>query len=166
MKHHKLIEELDQEQLNKNIPDFRVGDTLRVSIKIIEGEKERIQIFQGTVIARKGRGLSETFSMHRISYDEGMERVFYLHSPRITKMEVIKRGDVCRSKLYYLRGKSGKAAKIQEKIGGGFKKKSSKKTFVNEDVRWSEDPTMNEELNMEMEPVASAHSKEQTEIKS
>lgn len=126
MGNHALIEQLDQEQLKKDIPEFRVGDTVRVSTKIIEGEKERIQVFQGTVIARKGKNLSETFSLHRISYGEGMERVFYLHSPRIVNIEVVKQGDVRKAKLYYLRGATGKAAKIQEKIGGRKKAQKSK----------------------------------------
>ena len=117
-----LIEELEQEQLKENVQEFDIGDTIKVSTKIIEGEKERIQAFQGTVIARKGRGISETFSLHRLSYGEGMERVFNLHSPRITKIEVIKKGDVRRAKLYYLRGTSGKAAKVKEKITARVKK--------------------------------------------
>lgn len=112
-----LIDEFDKEQLKEDVPEFQVGDTVRVSIKIVEGEKERIQVFQGTVIARKGNGLSETFSVHRVSYGEGMERVFYLHSPRVVKIDVVKRGDTRRSKLYHLRGKTGKAAKVKEKIG-------------------------------------------------
>lgn len=112
-----LIEDFESEQLKQEIPEFHIGDTIRVSTKIIEGEKERIQVFQGTVIARKGRGLSETFSLHRVSYGEGMERVFFLHSPRIVKIQVVKQGDARRAKLYDLRGKTGKAAKIKEKIG-------------------------------------------------
>lgn len=111
-----LIEEYDSDQLKKELPQFDIGDTVRVSTRIIEGEKERVQIFQGTVIARKGKGLSETFSLHRVSYGEGMERVFYIHSPRISKIEVVKKGQARRAKLYYLRGKSGKAAKLKEKI--------------------------------------------------
>lgn len=113
-----IIEAYNQEQLKGEIPVFEIGDTIKVSTRIIEGEKERIQVFQGTVIARKGRGLSETFSLHRVSYGEGMERVFNLHSPRIAKIQVIKKGDVRRSKLYYLRGMTGKKAKVREKIGG------------------------------------------------
>lgn len=112
-----LIDEFNNEQLKEDVPAFDIGDTVRVSTRIIEGEKERIQIFQGTVIAKKGRGLSETFSLHRVSYGEGMERVFYLHSPRIVKVETVKKGDVRRSKLYYLRGKTGKKAKVKEKMG-------------------------------------------------
>lgn len=116
-----LIDAYNEEQLKADVPEFEIGDTVRVSTRIIEGEKERIQIFQGTVIARKGKGLSETFSLHRVSYGEGMERVFYLHSPRIVKVQVVKKGDVRRAKLYYLRGKTGKKAKVKEKIGGGKK---------------------------------------------
>lgn len=131
MGQHALIEEFEQEQMKKDVPQFDIGDTVRVSTRIIEGEKERIQVFQGTVIARKGRGLSETFSLHRVSYGEGMERVFYLHSPRIVNIEIVKKGDVRRAKLYYLRGATGKAAKVQEKIGGRRRQKGeSKRTAV------------------------------------
>lgn len=108
-----IIEKIEQKQLKSNIPHFQVGDTVRISTRIIEGDKERIQAFTGTVIARKGAGLSETFSVHRVAYGEGMERVFLLHSPRIAKIEVVKEGHVRRSKLYHLRGASGKAAKIK-----------------------------------------------------
>lgn len=112
-----LVESLEKEQLT-NHPSFDIGDTICVSTKIIEGEKERVQAFQGTVIAKKGRGISETFSLHRLSYGEGMERIFLLHSPRISKIVVVKKGQVRRAKLYYLRGQQGKAAKIKERIGG------------------------------------------------
>jgi large subunit ribosomal protein L19 len=112
-----MIQKLEKKQLKQNITLFRVGDTVRVHTRIIEGEKERIQIFTGTVIARKGSGLSETFSVHRVAYGEGMERVFPLHSPRIAKIEVVKEGDVRRGKLYYLRGTSGKASKVKGRIG-------------------------------------------------
>lgn len=112
-----LIQKLETKQLKKNITPFNIGDTIRVHTRIIEGEKERIQVFTGTVIARKGSGTSETFSVHRVAYGEGMERVFLLHSPRIAKIEVMKEGDVRRSKLYYLRGTSGKASKIKARIG-------------------------------------------------
>ena len=113
-----IIEKLQREQLKDKITSFCVGDTVRVHIRIIEGDKERIQVFTGTVIARKGTGLSETFSVHRVAYGEGMERVFMLHSPRIAKIEVTKEGDVRRSKLYYLRGTSGKASKVKGRLGG------------------------------------------------
>jgi len=108
-----VIQRLEKKQLKNEIPDFRVGDTVKVHTRIIEGEKERIQIFVGTVIARSGTGLSETFSIHRVAYGEGMERVFPLHSPRIAKIEVVKEGRVRRAKLYYLRGTSGKASKVK-----------------------------------------------------
>jgi len=112
-----IIQKLENSQLKTNICDFRVGDTIRVHTRIIEGEKERIQIFTGTVIARKGSGLSETFSVHRVAYGEGMERIFPLHSPRISKIEVVKEGVVRRSKLYYLRGTSGKKSKVKSSHG-------------------------------------------------
>lgn len=112
-----VIEKLEKRQLKANVGDFRVGDTVKVHTRIIEGDKERIQIFTGTVIARKGKGVSETFSVHRVAYGEGMERVFPLHSPRIAKIEVVKEGHVRRSKLYYLRGTSGKASKVKGRIG-------------------------------------------------
>jgi large subunit ribosomal protein L19 len=113
-----VIEKLEKNQLKKEITQFRVGDTVRIHTRIIEGQKERIQMFTGTVIARKGTGLAETFSVHRVAYGEGMERVFPLHSPRIAKIEVMKEGDVRRSKLYYLRGTSGKASKVKGRLGG------------------------------------------------
>lgn len=117
MSRSAVIEKLEQKQFKKNIADFRVGDTIRIHTRIIEGQKERIQMFTGTVIARKGTGTSETFSVHRVAYGEGMERVFPLHSPRIAKIEVIKEGDVRRSKLYYLRGTSGKKSKVKGRLG-------------------------------------------------
>ena len=113
MTKHALIEELEKGQLKSDIPSFKVGDTLKISLKIIEGSKERIQVFEGTVIARKGSGLSETVSLHRIAYSEGMERVFLLNSPRITKIERVRQGKVRRAKLYYLRGTSGKRSKVK-----------------------------------------------------
>ena len=118
MKQNKEIQSIEQDQLKKDIPVFRVGDTLNVYTRIIEGEKERLQLFTGIVIARKGSGLSETFSLYRVSYGAGMERVFMTHSPKIAKLEVTKSGKVRKSKLYYLRGKSGKSSKVQEQIGG------------------------------------------------
>ncbi len=139
-----LIEEFDNEQLKQEIPDFQIGDTIRVSTKIIEGEKERIQVFQGTVIARKGKGLAETFSLHRVSYGEGMERVFYLNSPRIVKFEIVKRGDTRRAKLYDLRGKTGKAAKVKEKIGVRKKAPAVAKAKPTEPETTASEPTIAE----------------------
>jgi large subunit ribosomal protein L19 len=117
MSRNALLERLESQQLKKVVPSFYVGDTVRIHTRIIEGDKERIQVFTGTVIARKGAGLSETFSVHRVAYGEGMERVFMLHSPRIAKIEVTKEGDVRRSKLYYLRGTSGKKSKVKGRLG-------------------------------------------------
>lgn len=111
-----IIQKLEKQQLKKEITVFHVGDSVSVHIRIIEGDKERTQVFTGTVIARKGSGLSETFSVHRVAYGEGMERVFLLHSPRIAKIQVVKEGHVRRSKLYYLRGTSGKKAKVKGRI--------------------------------------------------
>jgi large subunit ribosomal protein L19 len=123
-----VIAKLEKKQLKKEIPVFNIGDTVRIHTRIIEGEKERIQIFTGTVIARKGTGLAETFSLHRVAYGEGMERVFPVHSPRIAKIEVVKEGHVRRSKLYYLRGTSGKAAKVKGRIGGRGSRTASEET--------------------------------------
>lgn len=136
MSRPEIIQRLEKEQLKKDVPDFRIGDTIRVHTRIIEGNKERIQVFMGTVIARKGTGISETFSMHRVAYGEGMERVFPLHSPRIAKIEVVKRGRVRRSKLYYLRGTSGKKSKVKEHLGEvrNNKKKADKKIIDEEEV--------------------------------
>lgn len=111
-----VIQKIEKQQLKTNIPEFNVGDTLRISTRIVEGDKERIQVFTGTVISRKGSGLSETFGMHRVAFGEGVERVFLLHSPRIAKIEVAIHGDVRRAKLYYLRGTSGKASKVKQRI--------------------------------------------------
>jgi large subunit ribosomal protein L19 len=113
----EIIKKLEKKQLKKKVPDFRIGDTVRVHTRIIEGSKERTQVFMGTVIARKGSGASETFSVHRVAFGSGMERVFPLHSPRIAKIEVVKHGQVRRAKLYYLRGTTGKKSKVKSKIG-------------------------------------------------
>ncbi|CAM0117480.1 50S ribosomal protein L19 [Rhabdochlamydiaceae symbiont of Dictyostelium giganteum] len=126
MKQNKIIQDIEGEFLKSTIPSFRVGDTICIHTRIIEGEKERIQMFAGTVIARRGSGLSETVALYRVSYNTGMERVFLLHSPRIAKIEVTKSGDVRKSKLYHLRGAFGKAAKVKEKIGVSAKKQETK----------------------------------------
>jgi len=111
-----LIEEIESEHLKNEVPEFHIGDTLKVSIKIVEGGKERIQHFTGTVVARKGSGLSENITLYRTAYGSAMERVFMLHSPRLMTIEVMRKGKVRRSKLYYICGAMGKAAKIKEKI--------------------------------------------------
>ena len=109
-----LVEALENEQLKESIPEFSAGDRVRVHVKVIEGEKERVQAFEGTVIARKHGGLNETFTVRRVSYGEGVERIFPVHSPNIDSIEVLTKGAVRRAKLYYLRGRSGKASRIRE----------------------------------------------------
>ena len=108
-----IIEALEKEQLRSDIPEFRPGDTVRVHAKIVEGTRERIQVFEGVVIGRQGSGVREMFRVRRISYGIGVERTFLVHSPRIEKIEVVRRGVVRRAKLYYLRGLTGKAARIK-----------------------------------------------------
>ncbi|WCJ57898.1 50S ribosomal protein L19 [Fontisphaera persica] len=107
-----ILDRIESEQLKKDRPDFRVGDTIRVHTRVVEGDKERIQVFTGVVIGRRGRGLNETFTVRRISYGEGVERVFPLHSPRIEKIEIERRGVVRRAKLTYLRKRIGKGAML------------------------------------------------------
>ncbi|MCP3761971.1 50S ribosomal protein L19 [Domibacillus sp. A3M-37] len=111
---NKLIQELTQEQLRSDLPAFRPGDTVRVHVKIVEGTRERVQLFEGVVIKRRGGGVSETFTVRKISYGVGVERAFPLHTPKIEKIEVMRRGKVRRAKLYYLRNLRGKAARIKE----------------------------------------------------
>jgi large subunit ribosomal protein L19 len=108
----KQIEDLEKEQLRKDLPEFNVGDTLRVFVKTIEMDKVRVHPFEGTVIAKKGRGINESFTVRKTSYGEGVERVFPLHSPGIEKIEVVNKGKVRRAKLYYLRKRTGKRAKV------------------------------------------------------
>ncbi len=117
MKQCQVIQEIEAQQLKAHVAEFKVGDTLCVHQRIIEGDKERVQQFTGTVIARRGGGLSETFALYRFSYGSGVERIFLLHSPKISKIEVVRTGDVRKSKLHYLRGTSGKASKVKEQIG-------------------------------------------------
>lgn len=105
-----VIAKIEQEQIKKDIPAFRVGDSVKVHTRVIEGDKERIQIFAGIVIARKGSGLNQAFTVRKISYGEGVERVFPLHSPKIARIEVTKPGKVRRARLHYLRGRQGKEA--------------------------------------------------------
>ena len=111
-----LIKALTEEQLKKEIPQVKVGDTVRVHNRIVEGNKSRIQIYEGTVIAKRGSGISETFTVRRISYGVGVEKTFPIHSPNVEKVETIRRGKVRRAKLYYLRDRVGKAAKTKEDI--------------------------------------------------
>jgi len=112
---HTAIAELEQAQLRDDVPDFRPGDTLRVHVRVKEGNRSRIQVFQGVVIRRQGGGVRETFTVRKISYGVGVERTFPVHTPVIEKIEVVTRGDVRRAKLYYLRDLRGKAARIKER---------------------------------------------------
>jgi large subunit ribosomal protein L19 len=117
-----VIEQLEKEQIAKltaarAVPEFAPGDTLRVNIKVIEGNRERVQAYEGVCIARKNSGMSSSFTVRKISFGEGVERVFPLFSPRIASIDVVRRGDVRRAKLYYLRGRTGKKARITEKAG-------------------------------------------------
>lgn len=111
----KLLEEITKDQLRSDHPDFRPGDTVAVHVKVVEGNRERIQLYEGVVIKRQNGGISETFTVRKISYGVGVERTFPLHSPRVAKIEVTRRGIVRRAKLYYLRKLRGKAARIKER---------------------------------------------------
>lgn len=119
MSRSPVIVQVEEFYLKKDVPVFNIGDTVRVNTRIIEGDKERLQVFAGTVIAKKGTGLSETFTIYRNAYGSSMDRVFLLHSPRISSIELVRPGKVRRAKLYYLRGRSGKAAKVREQYVAG-----------------------------------------------
>ena len=115
-----LLQQIEQEQITKltgerGVPEFRPGDTLKVHMKVVEGNRERVQVYEGLCIARKNAAINSNFTVRKISYGEGVERIFPLYSPRIEKIEVIRRGEVRRAKLYYLRGRTGKSARIRER---------------------------------------------------
>lgn len=128
MSRSPFIQEVEETYLKTDIPVFNIGDTVRVNTRIIEGDKERLQAFSGTVIAKKGAGLSETFTIYRNAYGSSMDRVFLLHSPRIASIDVVRPGRVRRAKLYYLRGRSGKAAKVREQYVAGDENTVATKT--------------------------------------
>ena len=111
-----IIQELEEAQLKTDLPEFGPGDTVRVQVRVKEGDRERLQAFEGVVIAKRNRGLNSAFTVRKISYGEGVERVFQTHSPLIASIEVKRRGDVRRAKLYYLRSRTGKSARIKQKI--------------------------------------------------
>ncbi len=113
---HPIIDELEKPYMEKEVPDVNPGDTVRVFVRIVEGNKERIQAFEGTIIKKHGSGINKTITVRKVFQGVGVERVFLLHSPRIDKISIIRRGDVKRAKLYYLRERSGKATRIKEKI--------------------------------------------------
>ena len=139
-----LIEQLETEEikrLNKDIPDFSSGDTVVVNVKVVEGERSRIQAYEGVVIAKRNRGLNSAFTVRKISNGEGVERTFQTYSPLISSIEIKRRGDVRRAKLYYLRDRSGKSARIKEKLPArGAAKKEAKKKEVKKEVKKEEAP--------------------------
>tara|TARA_B100001179_G_C18501108_1_gene364325 strand:+ start:371 stop:715 length:345 start_codon:yes stop_codon:yes gene_type:complete len=112
----KIIDSIEQEQLKQDLPDFGAGDTVLVQVRIRESDRERLQAYEGVVIAKRNRGLNSSFTVRKVSHGEGVERVFQTHSPAVASIEVKRRGAVRRAKLYYLRGRSGKSARIKEKI--------------------------------------------------
>jgi large subunit ribosomal protein L19 len=111
-----IIQQLEAEQMNREVPDFGPGDTVVVQVKVKEGTRERLQAFEGVVIAKRNRGLNSSFTVRKMSHGEGVERVFQTYSPSVAEIKVTRRGDVRRAKLYYLRGRTGKAARIREKV--------------------------------------------------
>lgn len=123
-----IIQAIEAEQMKSDIPDFRSGDTVVVHVRVKEGTRERLQAFEGVVIARRNRGMNSAFTVRKISHGEGVERVFQLHSTQISKIEVKRRGDVRRAKLYYLRERSGRSARIKEKITARVRKSPAKAT--------------------------------------
>lgn len=112
---NEIIKNIEQQQLRTDLPEIAIGDTVRVFVKVVEGNRERLQAFEGTVIARQHGGLRETFTVRRVSYGIGVERIFPLHSPRVDHIEVVRHGKVRRAKLYYLRDRVGKASKLKER---------------------------------------------------
>jgi large subunit ribosomal protein L19 len=150
-----LIEQLETEEikrLNKDIPDFSSGDTVVVNVKVVEGERSRIQAYEGVVIAKRNRGLNSAFTVRKISNGEGVERTFQTYSPLISSIEIKRRGDVRRAKLYYLRDRSGKSARIKEKLParGAAKKEAKKKEVKKKEVKKEE--VKKEEVKKEEAP--------------
>ena len=116
-----LVQQVEQEQLKSDVPEFAPGDTVTVQVKVVEGTRERLQAFQGVVIARRNRGLNSSFTVRKMSHGVGVERVFQIHSPQVDSIKVERRGDVRRAKLYFLRDRSGKSARIKEKVRSNAK---------------------------------------------
>jgi len=141
-----LLQQIEREQVerlaaNRPVPNFESGDTLRVSLRVVEGERERIQAFEGVCIARKNAGINSNFTLRKISYGEGVERVFPLYSPRITAIEVIRRGVVRRAKLYYLRGRTGKRARIVERSRASARPDSSARPSAQPEIEPASAPS-------------------------
>jgi large subunit ribosomal protein L19 len=151
----KVIQALEQRQLRKDLPQFKAGDTVRVHFRVIEGSRSRIQVFEGLVIKRQGPGVRESFTVRKQSFGVGVERTFPLHSPKIERIEVVQIGDVNRAKLYYLRKKVGKKARVRAKqYGGGVSSLGAPEAVVDEELEELED------ADAELEPVTEAEADE------
>jgi large subunit ribosomal protein L19 len=140
-----LLQQIEQEQVaklaaNRPVPQFEPGDTVRVGIRVVEGERERIQVFEGVCIGRKNAGVNSNFTLRKISYGEGVERVFPLYSPRITSIQVVRRGVVRRAKLYYLRGRTGKAARIIERARDRTRRDGAERARTNAEPETAPSP--------------------------
>ena len=147
-----IIEQLDKEQMERlaaerPVPEFAPGDTLKVNVKVVEGTRERVQAFEGVCIARQGAGLNEAFTVRKLSYGEGVERVFPIFSPTIDSIEVVRRGDVRRAKLYYLRGRQGKSARIAEKTDGYSAKLTAEEKRIAQEEKRARDAKAREAKN-------------------
>lgn len=154
-----IIDQLDKEQMERlsaerPIPEFAPGDTLRVNVKVVEGTRERVQAFEGVCIARGGSGLQESFTVRKISYGEGVERVFPLFSPNIASIDVVRRGDVRRAKLYYLRGRQGKSARIAEKTDGYSAKVTAEEKRIAQEEKRARDAQARESKKAKEEAAA------------
>ena len=164
----KIIEKIEKIQIDKviserNIPDFNAGDTIKVDVKVVEGTRERIQAFEGVCIAKSGKGINESFTVRKISYGEGVERVFPLYSPKVAGITIIRRGKVRRAKLYYLRTRRGKAARIVEKIE--VKNKDNQKREVKSTKSEKEKSLSETKINTEVEEIKSKNNLEDSSKK-
>ena len=150
-----IIKSIEHEQLKNVIPEIKVGNTVRVHIRIKEGNKERIQVFEGIVIKKQGGGVNQTFTVRKISYGVGVEKTFLIHSPLVEKVEVVRVGKARRAKLYYLRERTGKASKTKEMVGARIENKEIvlKEDLVEEPVQESADETATEVVNKEVAPA-------------
>lgn len=144
-----IIDQLDKEEMerlnaDRSMPDFAPGDTVRVNVKVVEGTRERVQAFEGVCIAKNGNGLNEAFTVRKLSYGEGVERIFPLYSPNIDSIDVVRRGDVRRAKLYYLRGRQGKSARIAEKTDGYSAKLTAEEKRIAQEEKRARDAAARE----------------------
>lgn len=154
-----IIEQLDKEEMERLtadgvVPSFAAGDTIRVNVKVVEGTRERVQAFEGVCIAKNGSGLNEAFTVRKLSYGEGVERVFPLYSPNIDSIDVVRRGDVRRAKLYYLRGRQGKSARIAEKTDGFSAKLTAEEKRIAQEEKRARDAKTREAKNAKAEAAA------------